>query len=384
VVLDLTDDQALLRDTAVRFLAARVPMREVRRLADAPGTEDPALRRDAGDLGWFAFFVPERFGGGSVSGSPVRDAVIVAEARGGFAPPGPFVATNVVAFALARDGTAAQQAQYLPALASGNLTAAWAITDGSGSPEPGAVRVGTRDDGFVLDGAAELVHEGVDAGLYLVAAEHHDGAEGASQFLVPAGTTGVTVVPRAGLDLTQRFAAVRFDHVAVARDALVGTERSAARSIERQNDIGAVLTIADSVGAMRHLMEMTVGYAKQRIAFGRPIGSFQALKHLLADASLSTEMSTAALYATRDAVADDRPSASEIVSITKAYAGDAGVDVAQTCLQAHGGIGFTWEHDLHFFLRRLQTNRVLYGDPSWHHERICRIHRLGTTAHHAR
>ena len=147
--------------------------------------------------------------------------------------------------------------------------------------------------------------------------------------------------------------------------------------VERQLDVATTLNLAESVGAMRRLVEITVDYAKARTAFGRPIGSFQALKHILADASLWTEQSTAALDAATEAVADRRPAASEIVSIATAYAGDAGVNVAQMCLQAHGGIGFTWEHDLHFYLRRLEADRALYGDPVWHRERICRIHGLG-------
>ena len=127
---------------------------------------------------------------------------------------------------------------------------------------------------------------------------------------------------------------------------------------------------------VRRLAEITVEYAKARIAFGRPIGSFQALKHILADISFWAEVSTAAATAAADAVADARPTASEIVSIAKAYVGEAGTQLAQQCLQVHGGIGFTWEHDLHFYLRRLAADRVLYGDPEWHRERICRIHGL--------
>src|SRR5260370_23771574 len=123
-------------------------------------------------------------------------------------------------------------------------------------------------------------------------------------------------------------------------------------------------------------MEMTLEYAKARTAFGRPIGSFQALKHLLADASFWLEVSMDAASAAAHAVADRRSSASEIASVAKAYIGEAGIAVAQACQQAHGGIGFTWEHDLHFYLRRLATDRVLYGDPAWHRERICRIHNL--------
>ena len=198
-----------------------------------------------------------------------------------------------------------------------------------------------------------------------------------TQFVVPADAAGVEVVPLGGLDLTRRFVDVRFDGVEVDADAVVGTAGGAQPDVERQLDVATTLNLAESVGAMRRLVEITVDYAKARTAFGRPIGSFQALKHILADASLWTEQSTAALDAATEAVADRRPTASEIVSIAKAYAGDAGANVAQMCLQAHGGIGFTWEHDLHFYLRRLEADRALYGDPVWHRERICRIHGLG-------
>jgi alkylation response protein AidB-like acyl-CoA dehydrogenase len=384
VVLDLTDEQDLLRETTIRFIEERCPMPEVRRRADAPDGQNASHSRELGGLGWFGLFVPEEHGGGSVSGSPLRDAVIVAEARGRFVQPGPFTATNVVAFALAEDGSAAQQAAYLPALASGELIGTWAISDGSGLPQPGAVTVGVRAGGFILDGRAGLVPEVLDAGLLLLTAAHRDDPAAITQFVVPTDTPGVAVSACRGLDLTQRFATIRFDDVVLSQDNVVGEVGAAARLVERQCDLGTVLTIADSVGAMRRLMEITVEYVRERIAFGRPIGSFQALKHMLADASLRAELSAAVFESATEAAADGRPTASEIVSIAKAYAGDAGVDVAQTCFQAHGGIGFTWEHDLHFYLRRLQTNRVLYGDPPWHHERICRIHELGVRTGGAR
>jgi alkylation response protein AidB-like acyl-CoA dehydrogenase len=376
VDLELSDDQELFRETTARFIDSRCPLPEVRRLADEPVAHDPAVTRDAGELGWFALFVPEEFGGGSVSGSPVRDAVIVAEERGRFVQPGPFVATNMVACALTERGTREQQERYLPALGSAELTASWAISDRRGIPEPGPVRASARDGGFVLEGTSGLVSEGGAAGLFLVTAADVDGG-GVTQFLVPSDAPGVQVVPLGGLDLTRRFVDVRFTSVEVDTDAVLGIAGAAQTDVDRQLDVAVTLNLAESVGAMRRLVEITVDYAKARTAFGRPIGSFQALKHLLADASHWTELSTAVLDAAAEAVADRRPTASEIASIAKAYAGDAGAMVAQTCLQAHGGIGFTWEHDLHFYLRRLEADRVLYGDPFWHRERICRIHGLG-------
>ncbi len=374
--LDLSDDQELFRETTTRFIEARCPLPRVRELADTEVAHDPRLLSDAGELGWFALFVPEEFGGGSVSGSPLRDAVIVAEERGRFVQPGPFVATNVVAMALARDGSREHQEAYLPAMASAELTASWAISDRSGTPVVGAVTATRRGQGYVLDGTAGLVSEAASAGLFLVSAADGEGGDGITQLLVAADAPGVTVVALDGLDLTRRFADVRFDGVEVAASAVLGDPGTAHASVDAQLDVAVALTLAESVGAMRRLVEITVDYAKARTAFGRPIGSFQALKHLLADASFWTEVSTAGASAAAQAVADGRPTASEIASIAKAYVGDAGVEVAQVCLQAHGGIGFTWEHDLHFYLRRLSADRVLYGDPNWHRERICRIHGL--------
>jgi alkylation response protein AidB-like acyl-CoA dehydrogenase len=378
VDLQLSDDQELFRETTERFIDARFPLSRVRELADTPVAHDPALLGEAGELGWFALFVPEEHGGGTVSGSAVRDAVIVAEERGRFVQPGPFVGTNVVAFALARDGSAEQQAAHLPALAAGERTATWAFTARNGVPEVGAVRATAAGDGFTLDGTASLVPEGPTAELFLVSAADDDaaGRAGVSQFVVAADAPGVTVTPLEGLDLTRRFADVRFDGVSVTGDAVLGAAGGAQASVDAQLDLAVALTLAESIGAMRQLAEITIEYSKARIAFGRPIGSFQALKHILADISFWAEVSTAGAGAAADAVADARPTASEIASIAKAYVGDAATQLAQQCLQVHGGIGFTWEHDLHFYLRRLAADRVLYGDPDWHRERICRIHGL--------
>jgi alkylation response protein AidB-like acyl-CoA dehydrogenase len=220
---------------------------------------------------------------------------------------------------------------------------------------------------------AGLVPEGASADVFLVSAADGDGV---TQLVVDAGTPGVTVVPLDGLDLTRRFADVRFDDVAVLPGAVLGMPGGAQASVDAQIDVAVALTLAESVGAMTRLVENTVEYAKARVAFGRPIGSFQALKHILADVSFWAELITAGANAAAQAVADGRSTASEIASIAKAYAGDAGTEIAQMCLQTHGGIGFTWEHDLHLYLRRLATDRVLYGDPEWHRERICRIHGL--------
>jgi alkylation response protein AidB-like acyl-CoA dehydrogenase len=373
VDIDLSHDQQLFRETTARFIESRCPMDTVRALADDPLRRDPYLLREAGELGWFALFVTEEFGGGSVSGSPMRDAVIVAEERGRRVQPGPFVATNVVALALAEAGRQDQKDTWLPRLACGDVVAAWAIGDRSGIPEAGALRARGTDRGLELSGTAGLVSDGSTAGLFLATALRDSGE--VVQCLVPADAAGIEVTALTGLDLTREFVDVSFNEVRVPGEAVLDTDDP--RSLlDLQIDVAATLGVAESVGAMSRLIEFTVAYAKDRTAFGRPIGSFQALKHLLADASFSVEVSAAGATAAAHAVGDRSPTASEVASIAKAYAGDAGVAVAQACQQTHGGIGFTWEHDLHFYLRRLAVDRVLYGDPSWHRERVCRIHGL--------
>jgi len=361
----LTDDQELFRETTARFIEATSPMVEVRRFADGE-SNDPVLARDAGALGWFALFVPDEFGGGSVSGSPIRDAVIVAEERGRLVGTSPFVATNVVADAIARDGSSSQRAAYLPSLATGDLIASWAICDALGAPTPGALHASARDGGHVLDGTAGVVPDGSTAGLFLVSASHTDDGNPV-QFLVPADTAGVTVELLDGLDITRRFARVHFDHVTLRADAVLTPASGASSSVDRQVDVACTLTVAESVGTMRRLLEMTVEYAKARTAFGRPIGSFQAVKHLLADMLVKAEVARAAVYAAACAV-DGASTDDEVhaASVAKVLAGDAALFCGKTGIQVHGGMGFTWEVDAQRYWKRASVLDTHFGNSDEH------------------
>jgi alkylation response protein AidB-like acyl-CoA dehydrogenase len=198
--------------------------------------------------------------------------------------------------------------------------------------------------------------------------------DGVLQVLVPAATPGVTVRRRDGLDITRQWCEVSFDGVELAAEALVGGPDDASALVDRQFDLAAVLTVAESVGAMDQLFGLTLDYAKSRIAFGRPIGSFQAIKHLLADTSLLLEASRAAAVAAARSVQEQRSDASELASVAKAFVGDSGISLAQNCFQVFGGIGYTWEHDQHLYLRRLTADAALYGSPGWHRDRLCRLH----------
>jgi alkylation response protein AidB-like acyl-CoA dehydrogenase len=374
--LTLTDDQQLLRDTATRFMEAACSLETVRGLVETSVRTDlpEKYMQEAAELGWFSLLVPEEFGGGSISGHGLRDAAILAEERGRRLQPGPFVAMNVVASALAASGTTQQREAVLPEVMSGEAIAAWLVNDANGAWAPGNTLTATgRNDGYVLSGVAGVTQGAADA-TWLLAVASSPG--GLSQFLIPADTAGVTIRPLVSHDITQRFATVELNDVELGPDTLVGTFGGAAPDVEQQFQVALTLLVAETLGALDGLFEMTRQYAIDRIAFGRPIGSYQGVKYQLADMSLSIEASHAISTAATKAVQNGQSDAGEVASMAKAWLGEIGVDVAQGCFQIFAGIGYTWEHDLHLFLRRITMNELLLGQAEWHRERICTIHGL--------
>jgi alkylation response protein AidB-like acyl-CoA dehydrogenase len=372
--LDLTDEQEMLRDATERFIQDSGGLVGVRQLAE--GGDDikhPDLGK-AADLGWFAMLVPEEQGGGSVSGQGLLDAAIVAEERGRFVLPGAFVPTNVVAYALANTETNDQHAEVLTGLIAGTSRATWALADSKGAWEPDAgVRATRRGSDYVLSGAKGLVEDAAEADWILVTA----GSDvGLVQLLLPADTAGVSVHQVECLDLSRRMSELRFDDVVVPASALIDSGGAVEDLVDRQLQIAAVLTMAESIGAMGEIFATVVQYSKDRIAFGRPIGSFQAVKHLLADTSLLLECSRGMAVAAAYSAQRDDDDAAETVSAAKAFIGDSGITLSQNCFQVFGGIGYTWEHENHLYLRRLATDAALYGDATFHRERICRIRDL--------
>jgi alkylation response protein AidB-like acyl-CoA dehydrogenase len=374
--LTLTDDQQLLRDTAIRFMEASCSLETVRSLIDKSDRSDlpDNYLEEAANLGWFSLLVPEDAGGGSISGHGLRDAAILAEERGRRLQPGPFVAMNVVASALAESGTAEQRQNVLPAVMGGEASAAWVANDATGTWAPGgSLSATSRDGGVVLSGTAGVIQGAADATWLLVVASSPGGL---SQFLIPADTAGVTIRPLDSHDITQRFATVELRDVRLGPDAVVGTVGGADDDVERQFQIALTLLVAETLGALDGLFGMTRQYAVDRIAFGRPIGSYQGIKYQLADMSLSIEAAHAISAAATKAVQNGQSDAGEVASMAKAWLGDIGIEVAQGCFQIFAGIGYTWEHDLHLFLRRITMNGLLLGQSEWHRERICAIHGL--------
>lgn len=363
--LQLSDEQAAFVETTRRFLAAESPIAAVRALEHDPDGFDRAVWARGAALGWTSLLVPEVDGGGSLSEHGLADLVLVAEAMGAVVAPGPLGPVNVVADAVARGGSASLRASVLPGLLDGSAIVAWC------GPEPvsGSADDGSADDGgLVLRGECSPVEAGAQADHLLVAVAHDDGR--VSQAVVAVDAPGLTVTPLGGLDLVRRFARVSFDEVAVPASSIVGSMGEAATEVERQWMVACVLQCAETVGALDHVFAMTLEYLGDRYSFGRPLSSYQALKHRLADDKVWLEACHAIASGAARAVAADAPNAGELTSAAKAWIGPHATELVQDCIQLHGGIGVTWEHDLHLYLRRVTVNRATLGTPEQHAERI--------------
>lgn len=366
--LDLNDDQQFFQETVRRYVETEMPIQTVRGLHDDPDGFEQSWWSGGAELGWASFLVPESLGGGSISGEGPVDLAIVAEELGRAVAPGPLMPVNVVAYAVATSGTAAQQESVLPPLVAGEAVAAWAFW------EPGALWTADdvsmaatpAGDGFVLSGTKAAVEAGGQAQHLLVTARTESGL---TQFLVAADAPGVTIRPQSSLDLSKRFAEVVFDGVEVGSADVVGEVGAADSDVQRQLNLAMMLQCAESAGATARVFEFTTEYAGDRFSFGRTLDSYQALKHRFADMKVWVEACHATSDGAATAIARDRD-ADRLVSAAKAYVGDHAPEIIQDCVQMHGGIGVTWEHDIHLYLRRVTVNSGLFGIPDDHRAQL--------------
>jgi len=368
----VTEDQRMLQAATRRYLEDRAPIGALRRLAEQQQAYAAASWREAVAQGWLGLFIPEALGGLAESAQGVIDAAILAEELGRVVYAGPFLSNSVVAFALVHSGSAAQQSALLPTLAAGESGAAWcfAAPGVKGGVEPHGVRVLRTSTGFALTGLAANVQDAGSAEHLLVTAQ---GENGLSQFLIAPSTPGITVERLETLDLGRQLATVAFSDVQVTADALLGECGRAAPAFERQLQLALVLHCAETVGVVDRALEFTLEYVQLRYAFGRPIGSFQSLKHRLADHATQLEGAKAAVAHAARAVHTGAPDAAIAVSVAKSHCGRWGTEIVRDCLHLHGGIGMTWDHDIHFYLRRAVSNEALWGGTAVHHERLCQL-----------
>jgi alkylation response protein AidB-like acyl-CoA dehydrogenase len=372
-------EKILFASTTQAFLQKEAPLRRVRELHAAGLSFDPAWWQRAAELGWTALLVPEELGGGSVSGSGVADLAMVAEQLGKTVAPGPLYPVSVVLAALADCADPQTHAATIESLMSGETVASWAVCEpGRGwapldpsvtATETGATGSGT-DAGFRIDGTKDRVEAGAQSATLLVVARCGSNASEVRQFLVPTDAPGVRIAPQQSVDLVKQYARVHFDGVVVERSAAVGSPTETAALIDRQSQIAQVLQCAEVVGILQTVFDLTVQWALDRHTFGRPLASYQVLKHGFADMKLWLEACRATTAAAVADVAARSPKAGLSASIAKSYVGEMAGQIVQACVQMHGGIGVTWEHDLHLYLRRVTLYRSMFGTPEEHNLRV--------------
>jgi alkylation response protein AidB-like acyl-CoA dehydrogenase len=361
-------DQQLLKNAARAFLDEHCPPAVVRALWDDPRGESEAMWKDMAQLGWLGLPLPEVYGG---SGLGLVETAIVLEEMGRAACPGPYVPTLLVAQTIADAGTAAQRNRWLPAVATGGARAAVALLDAEWSWDPAATATtaARTGAGWTLTGVKRFVPWAHVADILLVPART---SEGLALFLVEPSAQGLKLAPLTGMDLGTRWTSLALDRVPVAAEAALGAPGQGPPLLQTLLRRGAVGAAAEMLGAARRCLDLSVGYAKVREQFGQPIGAFQAIRHKCAEMLLEVENAHAATYYAAWALDAGAEDAALAASVAKAYVSEAAGKVCGEAIQVHGGIGFTWEYDLHLYFKRAKALEPMFGDADYHRELIVR------------
>ena len=370
----LSDEQELLQQSARDFLARECPTTVVRETLTTPEGYSPALHTKMAALGWTGLVIPEKFGG---LGLGVLDLAVLAEELGRAAVPGPFFATAVLgALSLAQSRATALQKHWLPRIAAGEALATLAVAEDDPCPTPAGIRAkctATRA-GFRLSGTKLFVLDAHAADVIIAAARTrgHEAA-GVCLFAVPRDTPGVTVRPLADVDQTRRPCEVEFRDVELPKSARLADEASGWKIVSRVIDAACVVIAADSLGGSQRALEMAVEYSKTREQFGRPIGSFQALKHMAAEMVSEIEPARSLVWYAAYAQDHEQQRAALAAAMAKARLTDIYSRTTNRAVQMHGGIGFTWEHDMQLWFKRALWNRTAFGDATFHRERVAAL-----------
>jgi alkylation response protein AidB-like acyl-CoA dehydrogenase len=374
-----SEEQQMIRASA-RALLAGYDSSRLRSALRAPGGYDTQLwQQISGELGWCALAIPEDCGG---AGLGWVELCLLQEEQGRRLLASPFFATAVLGAAIIRAAPqGAQRTALLQLIAAGRLRIACALAGEDGRPPPQgtSVTLAARDATLTLSGTSDFVIHAESAERFLVLAR--DAATAAlSVVVIPVQTSGITVTPHVMLDLTRPMARVTFDAVAVSSEQLLGPAGGAAGFVAQGLDLARIALAAEAVGGAEQILEMTTEYVKQRVQFGRPIGSFQALKHRLADMMVQVEAAKSAAWYAASVADEDGAQLGEAAAIAKSYCCDAFYDCAANAIQLHGGVGYTWEHDAHLYFKRARASASLLGSPAWQRERLLRVLGLGEAA----
>jgi alkylation response protein AidB-like acyl-CoA dehydrogenase len=360
---DLSKPQRLLQKSARDLFARACPAKKVRELMATDTAFDADLWSAVADQGWLGIHLSEANGG---LGLCVVDLAVVGEEMGRACFPGPFLGTVWAATLIAE---ANATSKYAKALATGESKGAVAFLESDANWKLAEVRTQARQDakGYQLTGRKLFVS---DAGLAEVIVCVAKVGSDLALFAVPAKSAGVSIKATTGLDPTRKLYEVAFEGVTVGADAVLAVGERAQRALDRSLQVATLLVCADMLGGMQWILEDAVEYAKTRQQFGKPIGSFQAVQHMCADMLLWTESSRSAIYFAAWALDDEPENAARHVSTAKAYVSDASREVANRGVQVHGGIGFTWEHDLQLYYKRQKASEILFGDAGQHREQL--------------
>lgn len=373
--MDLTfnEEQQELRATARSFLEDRAGSEEIRRAMESELGYDPELWKQIGtELGWPSVHIPEEYGG---LGLGYVELVALLEVAGGSLLCAPFFSSVCLgANALLVGGSEEQKREHLPGIAEGQTRATLACSEDSGRWDAAGIETTAKREGddFVLNGKKSFVLDGHCADLLVVAARAPGtkGEEGIELFALPAESAGLSRRALPTMDQTRRLAEIELAGVRVPTSSRLGDDDSGWGSLRKTLDLAAVAIAAEQVGGAQRCLEMAVEYAKERIQFGRPIGSFQAIKHKCANMMVEVESARSAAYYAGCVAAEDGEELGAVASLAKAYCSDTYFSCAAHSLQIHGGVGFTWEYDVHLHLKRAKSTESFLGDATYHRERV--------------
>jgi len=356
----LTDEQEFLKKSVAKFCQAEIPIEKVRDLADSPAGITDDLWQNIADQGWLGLLIPEDEGG---VGLGVTDLGLICEETGRALMPGPFLSTVLAAHAVTLGGTDAAKKQWLEKAAAGEAKGSIALLEEDGQLGPASVHLeaARTTGGFTLNGKKCLVPDVGAADFVLVAARTSDGDDGVSLFLVDASASGISVAENFLTDQTSRSGQLTLKEVSVDETALVGIEGKGWEIVDEVLLVANVCIAASSVAGAEYIHQLTTDYAKVRTQFGKPIGSFQAIKHPLANLFAEIESARSTYHYAAWAVDAKSGDARSAAAVARLTATQAYLRTTLDCLQATGGIAFTWEYDLHLYLKRAKHYQHLWG-----------------------
>ncbi len=356
-----TEEQEQLRQFVRQFMEEKSSEAAVREMMETDTGYDPKVwSQMAEQMGLPSLIIPEEFGG---QGYSFVELGVVLEEMGRALLCAPFFSGVLASLAILESGDDAAKAEYLPGIASGETIATLAYTEENGKWDDSAVTA-TADASGKITGTKSFVIDGATASLLIVAAKSDAGI---SLYAVDASDPGVTATALSTMDQTRKQAKIELNG---AQGKLIGTDGGGWDTLVKTLDLAAVALAAEQVGGAQFVLEMAVQYAKDRVQFGRPIGSFQAIKHKCADMLLEVESAKSAAYYGLWCAAERNDELPSVASLAKAYCSEAYFHAAAENIQIHGGIGFTWEHPAHLYFKRAKSSELMFGDPAYHREQL--------------